>query len=164
MILDAAGRFSNEQQLSGGSAFSDLTLDLGKSPDHGIGEEFIITVKVDSYTAGGGHTGTQIGVVVGDQANLSGTNVTIGGLRTITVVELEARDDDADYQSLVIRVNPMMQEDSGWDVTGVARRYLGLQYTNIGGNPVDLKVTAYLGKDPQTPHAHMNQDVGMIVN
>jgi len=161
MFTDLSLRVCNNVSVRESDPDYSSSIDLVKSPDIGAGNQIIATVVVDAYTPGSS-TATTINIITGDQAGFGGTNRVIGTV-TLLAATLEARDDDANKQPIVIRCNP--DHDSGADVSGVANRYLGLQFDHATAAPTAMLVTAYIGHETfHSDPAHSHHDSGFTIN
>lgn len=160
MIVDQGLRVCNAVSVRESDPDYSSSIDLTKSPDLGSGCEIWAAVVVDTYTAGTS-TATTINVVTSSVTGLSTTPRVIGTV-TLTAAQLEARDDDANKQPIIIKINP--DQDSGTDTTGVAERYLGLEFDHATAAPTVMTVTAYIGAGAyQSDPTHGYQDSGFTI-
>lgn len=147
--------------------YSTNSVDLILSPEFGSGGQLVAVVAVTGVYVAGSSTATIINIVTSSVAALSTTPRVIGSM-TIIAADLEFADTTgldiaAHCAPFVIRANPdhgVTQRSGG---TGVAERYLGLQFDHVTATPTSLFVTAYFTESYQgDPHSNYGT-AGMTV-
>ena len=160
MIVDQELRVANATTVRASNPDFSTEIDLTVSPELAHGTEIYAVIVVDSYTANGSGS-TTIDIVTDANADFSGTNRVIGS-KTLTTAQLEARDDDANKQPIVIRIEPD-QEDEGGLVSSVNERYLGIKFTHADATPSAFTVTAYFTTNYQSNPNHAYHASGSVI-
>jgi len=152
-------RVNNGETVRASSPDYSSSIDLTLSPDIGAGNQLVAIIVVDTYTAGSNsHVDFE---VVTSASSTFGTDRVLG-TKQLTTAQLEARDDDANKQPIVVRINPD-QEGEGGLVNTANERYLGIRYTFSGATPSALTTTAYFVTDYQGDPAHSHHASGMTI-
>lgn len=160
MIVDQELRVNNGETVRATDPDYSSAIDLTISPDLANGTELYAVIVVDTYALGSS-TATTFNIVTSSAEALSTTPRVIGST-TLTAAQLEARDDDANKQAIVIRINPD-QDGAGGLVSSADERYLGIQYDHATAAPTTMTVTAYFTTSYQSDPAHSQHAAGSVI-
>jgi hypothetical protein len=145
MIVDQELRVNNGESVRASDPDYSSAIDLTISPIVGTGTELYAVIVVDTYTQGSSG-GTTFKVVTSSASDFS-ANRRVLGTQFVSNTDLELRDDDANRQAIVVKINPDHDRDpdtaSGIPVSGTTGRYLGIQYDHDTAAPTVMTVTAY---------------------
>lgn len=157
MIVDQELRVNNGESVRESDPDYSSAIDLTISPIVGTGTELYAVIVVDTYTADSSN-GTTFKVVT-SSANDFSANRRVLGTQFVSAADLELRDDDANRQAIVVKINPDHDRDpdttipgSGIPVSGTKARYLGIQYDH-DTTPTVMTVTAYFVTEYQSDPA-----------
>ena len=144
MIVDQELRVNNGETVRASDPDYSSAIDLTLSPIVGTGTDLYAVIVVDTYTAGSSN-GTTFKVVTASSNDFA-SNRRVVGTQFVSATDLELRDDDANRQAIVIKINPDHDRDpdtvSGFPVSGTKGRYLGIQYDHYT-TPTGMTGTAY---------------------
>lgn len=149
MIVDNELKLNDGDNVRASDPDFSSSFDLTLSPELGIGHEVYAVIVVDTYTAGSS-TGTTFNLIQSSSETFaSGNNVMAS--RFVSATNLEARDDDANKQPIVLKFQVDMESIN---VSGTGKRYLGIRYDHDTAQPTVMTATAYLTTDFQSDPKH----------
>ena len=157
MILDNEMKVCDSVTVRASDPDYSSSIDLTLSPDMGTGKELYAIIIVELYTAGSS-TATEISVVSSAAAALTSPKKLSSV--TLTAAQLEARDDGANKQAIVLRIHPNQEADT--PVSGVTERYLGIEFDHAT-TPTVMTVTAYFTHDYQSDPTLAHHASGFII-
>lgn len=174
MYTDELAKFVDAEDVAGAWPldFADGYYDLGVSPDLGAGGDIAVIITVDDYLDGVSD-GSQLSVIAGDNPDFSaGDNVILGGTTYYFASEWANRNDGPAspfgfFLPLVIKINPLQDQNSDYLVSGVKRRYIGIMAYHGAFHgpsaPDTMVITAQIVKDIHSDPGHGFHKTSLIV-
>ena len=149
MYVDNETRVSNAQDVSGADPTYSSAIELNQSPDMGLGGQLVAVIEIDSYdpenSGGTDSTGTNFDIVSSAVAGL--TSPKLLGRIELSAAEITARIGNGRKGApITVRIQP---DATGFDVSGVDEKYLGIRYDHKSAAPATMTVTAYFVHDFQ---------------